>query len=192
MPQRNERLARAMSDARISNKALARAVRELSERRGAPIGCDHTSVSRWLSGTRPRGAAPDYIAEVLSSRIGRPVSLVDIGMSAADQVPATLGLVYEESPEQAVDSIGKLWRADLDQVRAIADAPMHAGAGGEAALAWLVRGEDVPQRSRGTRVGASDIAVARATVDTFAALDNRYGGGQAREALIQYLASHMT
>ena len=59
--------------------------------------------------------------------------------------------------------------------------------------AWLVRSGSDPlaELRPGTRVGAADIAVAKATVGSFAALDNRYGGGQARKALIQYLDSHM-
>jgi hypothetical protein len=37
------------------------------------------------------------------------------------------------------------------------------------------------------RIGTSDVERFRATVDVFAKLDDRYGGGHARQALIQYL-----
>jgi tetratricopeptide (TPR) repeat protein len=39
------------------------------------------------------------------------------------------------------------------------------------------------------RIGMGDVARFRATVDLFADLDDRYGGGHAREALIQYLST---
>jgi hypothetical protein len=38
-------------------------------------------------------------------------------------------------------------------------------------------------------VGIGDVERFRATVELFAQLDNRFGGGHAREALIQYLST---
>jgi hypothetical protein len=40
----------------------------------------------------------------------------------------------------------------------------------------------------GVRIDAGDVTRFRATVDMFAEMDNRYGGGHAREALIKYLS----
>jgi hypothetical protein len=42
------------------------------------------------------------------------------------------------------------------------------------------------------RIGMSDVTRFRATVDLFADLDNRFGGGHARESLIQYLSVDAT
>ena len=44
------------------------------------------------------------------------------------------------------------------------------------------------ERARGVRIGTADVKRFRATVDMFAELDDRFGGGHAREALIQYLS----
>jgi hypothetical protein len=41
----------------------------------------------------------------------------------------------------------------------------------------------------GVRIGMSDVERFRATVDMFTQLDDRFGGGQARAALIQYLST---
>jgi hypothetical protein len=43
--------------------------------------------------------------------------------------------------------------------------------------------------ARGVRIGSSDVEWFRATVDMFAKLDDRYGGGHARSALTQYLST---
>jgi hypothetical protein len=44
------------------------------------------------------------------------------------------------------------------------------------------------ERPRGALIGTGDVTRFRATVDMFAELDNRFGGGHAREALIKYLS----
>jgi hypothetical protein len=44
------------------------------------------------------------------------------------------------------------------------------------------------ERARGALIGTGDVTRFRATVDMFAELDNRFGGGHAREALIKYLS----
>ncbi|MGC0311633.1 regulator [Kitasatospora acidiphila] len=62
--------------------------------------------------------------------------------------------------------------------------PAHGGAAGPA-------GHDERPRSQraGLRVGRGDIAAVRAVGDLFRALDNAYGGGHARQALVRYLES---
>jgi hypothetical protein len=63
----------------------------------------------------------------------------------------------------------------------------------DASLQWLVgpatgpgSGGEFPD---GVRVGVSDVERFRATVELFRQLDNRFGGGHARDALIKYLKS---
>ncbi|WP_299530848.1 regulator [uncultured Streptomyces sp.] len=43
------------------------------------------------------------------------------------------------------------------------------------------------ERSTGQRVGAGDVAALRSVGDLFRSLDNAYGGGHARQALVRYL-----
>ncbi|MCZ9339417.1 regulator, partial [Streptomyces sp. TRM76130] len=42
-------------------------------------------------------------------------------------------------------------------------------------------------RGPGLRVGAGDLAALRSVGDLFRSLDDRYGGGHARQALVRYL-----
>jgi len=91
----NYRLARLMTEAGFtSHKAFARAVRKVSEEPqvGRPIGCDHTSVSRWLQGMKPRGDTALCIAAVLSRALGRQMSLADAGLGSSVSVPLDLVL----------------------------------------------------------------------------------------------------
>jgi len=59
-----------------------------------------------------------------------------------------------------------------------------------APLAWLVSGrqEQLPNSRTRVQVGAADVETIRATVDMYSEMDNRFGGGHGRRALIQYLA----
>ena len=184
--QPNERLAEAMRAAGLSNKALARRVRELSECRGRTVACDHTSVSRWLAGTTPREPTARLIAEVLSERIGRPLTLADAGLSRSEAVDPSDGLRYSDTPDSAPEVVARLWGADLREASAILSAPVNTSAWSDAALSWLLRSSR-PADTMPGGIGQSDIAGLRATVGMFAQLDNTFGGGHARKALIQFL-----
>jgi tetratricopeptide (TPR) repeat protein len=187
----NERLAAALREAAISNKALARGVRDLSIQRGTPVACDHTLVSRWLSGTVPRPATARLVAEVIATRVGRTVTLREIGFGSADQPDPTLGVAYADQPTQAVSALTQLWQYDRDEAQIIVGAPPHSGAWADAALAWLVR-TDVDsriERSIGRSVGLSDVEAIHATSEMFSQLDSRFGGAHARRSLVQYLST---
>jgi hypothetical protein len=174
-----------------SHKALARAVRKASAEAGMPVGCDHTSVSRWLHGTGPRSDTAGFIATVLSRALGRQLSLADIGMAASTQVPTDLGLDYPSSPDEAVDLVARLWHADLDEATVLVKSAPTIAPWNNASLNWLVAGVTSRPSANLTepRVGSSDVERIQTTTNLFAQLDNRFGGGHARHALIQYLAS---
>jgi tetratricopeptide (TPR) repeat protein len=190
----NERLAAALREAALSNKALARAVRDLSAQRAAPVACDHTLVSRWLGGTVPRAATARLVAKAISTRVGRTVSLREIGFGTADQPDPNLGVAYGDQPEQAVSVLGQLLQYDRDEAQIIVGAPTHSGAWADAALGWLVRADDDSrlERSTGRSVGLSDVESIRATCDMFSQLDDRFGGAHARRSLVQYLSTSAT
>ena len=65
------------------------------------------------------------------------------------------------------------------------------GAWNDASLRWLVDPVSPPEGDLpgGVRVGLGDVERFRVTVEAFAQLDDRFGGGHARPALIQYLSS---
>src|SRR5207247_7078593 len=123
--------ARLMTEAGFtSHKAFARAVRKVSEEPqvGRPIGCDHTSVSRWLQGMKPRGDTALCIAAVLSRALGRQVSLADAGLGSSVSVPPDLGLEYPPSPGDGIEIAARLWRADLEEATAVSGRSASAAA----------------------------------------------------------------
>jgi tetratricopeptide (TPR) repeat protein len=192
-PKPNHRLADVMAEANLSNKALARRVRDASVRAGKHIAADHTSVSRWLSGMQPRQHTVSVITAVLSEQLGRAIRPVDVGMAGSRAIPTSRGIQYGDDPSSSVDVLTELWRADLNQDSSVLAAPISATAWSEASLSWLVatRQDRLAARRTGTRIGPSDVATVRATTAAFAQLDNAYGGGHARRALIQFLASDL-
>jgi tetratricopeptide (TPR) repeat protein len=191
-PAPNYRLDRLMAEAGFtSHKSFARAVRSVSEESdvGRPIGCDHTSVSRWLRGMSPRTDAAQYIAIALSRALGRPVTVAEAGLSSSVAVPPDLGLDFLPVAAETVDVVTRLWRADLAEAVAMMGGRADVAAWHRAPLNWLVAAPaaEAPRYRAGVRVGSPDVVRLRATTGLFAELDNRFGGGHARHALIQYL-----
>ncbi|NED29755.1 transcriptional regulator, partial [Streptomyces anulatus] len=78
----NVLLEALIEEAGVSRAGLAGHVNRAGRARGLGLRYEHTAVSRWLKGQRPRGQVPDLICEVLAGRLGRPVGLDDIGMGA--------------------------------------------------------------------------------------------------------------
>ncbi len=190
----NDRLARLMEEAGFdSHKAFARAVLGESRRAGEPLRrCDHTYVMRWLQGMVPRGKTPLFIAAALSRALRRPVTVADAGMPLAGHLPAVdVGLAYPDSPAAAAENVALLWQADLNEVTALQRGRVDPAAWNDASLRWLL---DPGRRARedslsGPGIGRSDVERFMATVDLFVQLDNRFGGGHARESLVQYLST---
>jgi len=190
----NERLADVVRESGLSNKALARLVRDVAARHRSAIGCDHTSVSRWLGGMHPRGRTGEFLAEALSQRLGRTITLSDIGLpSESGRIAPTLGTEYSDTPEESANVLGLILQADLSGVPEFVNAPISRNAWSTASLSWLVRpgSDQLIQRPEGRRVGLADVDTFRTTVAMFEGLDNQFGGGHARTALIQYLRSDL-
>jgi hypothetical protein len=187
----NHRLADLMTAADLSRKALARGVREAAASGGVTLSTDHSLVGKWLDGTVPKGRTPYFIAQAIGARLARTVALAEIGMGAADPSPAADGLIYADDDDAGAATITALWSSDLDDHPLTVRASIEPPAWREASLRWLIGGRGRPpaERSTGRRVGAGEIAAISATVEHFASLDNRFGGGHARRALIQYLSA---
>jgi len=197
----NDRLAGVMGEAGTSRKALARAVRELSVRRGRPIGCDHTAVSRWLAGTQPRAQTVQLIADALGASTGRTVTLADIGMVVglsepvvrAAQTPASANIApasveYPATWSQSVGYSLDLWRLDTERREFLVGAAFVAGAHATPVLRWLIGGDPEEPTGTGQRlVGMPDVEAVREMTRGFQRIDNKFGGGVARDAVVRYL-----
>ncbi|MFJ4683221.1 regulator [Streptomyces sp. NPDC088789] len=206
----NRQLAALIAEAGFSNAGLARRVDQLGLEHGLDLRYDKTSVTRWLRGQQPRGTTPALIAEVFTRRLGRRLTAQDLGLDAC--APVYAGLEFAGSPEEAVDIVGGLWRKDSGSHAELRKIAFTAAGLVVPSRDWLIgkpdervgRSEQQPVRvpaqirpgvpkQRGHdraprhRVTGGDIAALRSVSDLFRALDNMYGGGHARQALVRYL-----
>lgn len=190
MADRNARLAALMQEAGFSHKSLARAIVAAAARAGEDITCDHTYVTRWLKGSIPRGNSPQVIADAIGRKLGRQLTIDDIGMgnAAVSAVQAQLGLDFAHVPDSTAKTVADLWRADLADAETLVRALPDSAAWNAASLRWIVAPPDGELTRAGNRaVGAVDVDMVRSTADAFSTLDGKFGGGHARRALIQYL-----
>ncbi|MEV2214537.1 regulator [Streptomyces sp. NPDC050997] len=206
----NRQLAALIAEAGFSNAGLARRVDQLGLEHGLDLRYDKTSVTRWLRGQQPRGTTPALIAEVFTRRLGRRLSAQDLGLDAC--APVYAGLEFAATPEEAIDIVSGLWRKDSGshaELRKIAFTP--AGlvvpsrdwligrpddrvTRGEVPLRLPPQGRPAVPRQRGQtdrgpgqKVTGGDISALRSVGELFRSLDDMYGGGHARQALVRYL-----
>ncbi|MCE7080913.1 sporulation protein [Streptomyces sp. ST2-7A] len=115
----NEKLGAVLALAGMSNAGLARRVNDLGAQRGLTLRYDKTSVARWVTkGMVPQGAAPHLIAAAISSKLGRPVHLHEIGLADTDPAPE-VGLSFPRDVDSAVRGATELYRLDSGSGRGI-------------------------------------------------------------------------
>ncbi|MEU0894221.1 hypothetical protein [Streptomyces massasporeus] len=136
MADRNARLAALMDEGGFSHKSLARAVVVAAARAGQNIACDHTYVSRWLKGAIPRGDMPRFITDAIGRKLGRQLTIDDIGMgdAAVSAIQPDLGLDFADHPETATATVADLWRADLADAEPLVRALPDSAAWNEASV----------------------------------------------------------
>jgi hypothetical protein len=186
-----------MVDAGFSHQGLARSLNDLGRARGLTgLRYDHCAVLRWVSGQRPRDPVPALLAELFSLRLGRPVSPEDLGIPT-ETTPIHLDhLARAFCPpwREVVTTVTALWRADVERRRFLLDSGFAVGAGSAGALGRLTappRGGSAAA-SGGRQIGAADVAAIRAVTRSFGELDNRFGGGEVRAAVVKYLDTGVT
>ncbi|MDT0305367.1 transcriptional regulator [Streptomyces sp. DSM 44917] len=193
--QPNERLLSLIREAGCSNAGLARRVNMCAAERGLDYRYDKTSVARWIRGQQPRGRAPEVIAEALGRKLGRQVTVDEIGMGTARQLTSSVGLHFAAGLAESVEQATELWRSDVS--RRENGEGQHPYAGGSqvapAALVepsrdWLITPADAEvARSAGQRVGTADVEAVLATTDALVNLDRRWGAGHVRPVVVHYL-----
>jgi hypothetical protein len=190
--QPNNKLAQVIVDARWSHgqvaSALVRVAAENGARELAAVSRSH--VSHWVAGSHPSGLAPVLLAEALSRRLGRIVTVADIGLAPSS--PASIAGVDWNLDTLA--SLADLGRISVDVGRR---SLLGAAAYSVAALAlpapswWTTMAGRSTQRSAlgSTAVGRGDLEAVREMALFFSRLDQRRGGGHASSAVVQYLTS---
>ncbi|MBA8945417.1 hypothetical protein ACWDY7_18500 [Streptomyces calvus] len=182
---RNEVLARTVREAGYSYAELARHVRALAEETGPAVRTNSSAVAHWVAGTRPAERTADLVAEVLSRRLGRPVTALHLGLRAAADGLTGLPVTPDELGDP-LEELVLLGRADIGRSPEMCRAPYSD------ALARLPLDLDAQSAARaGARragaAGDSEVRAVREMTELFTAVDERHGGQHGRSALVQYL-----
>jgi hypothetical protein len=115
------------------------------------------------------------------------VTTENLGMPTGT-IPIDLGQQFAQAWREGVATVTALWRADVERRTFLLESSFAVGAGSTGALRWLTTSAEGRMATRGTRrVGESDVAAIREVTRSFAELDNRFGGGRVRTAVVRYL-----
>ncbi|MFC7306317.1 transcriptional regulator [Streptomyces monticola] len=188
--QPNERLQALIQEAGCSNAGLARRVNMCGAEHGLDLRYDKTSVARWLRGQQPRGRAPAIIAEALGRKLGRTVTIDEIGMANGKNLASGVGLQFSPTVLGAIEQVCELWRSDVGRRDFLSGSTVAASALVEPSRDWLITAMDNQvARSAGPRVGRADAAAVRAMTEALVQLDHQFGSGHVRPVVVHYLNS---
>jgi hypothetical protein len=189
--QPNERLQALIQEAGCSNAGLARRVNICGAEHGLDLRYDKTSVTRWLHGQQPRGRAPGVIAEALGRRLGRAVTIDEIGMANGKDLATGIGLHFAPNVLGAIEQVSELWRSDFGRRDFLTGPTASPSALIEPSRDWLITPADAQVARTGVapRVGMSDVEAVRATTQALTDLDHRFGSGHVRPIVVHYLNS---
>jgi len=165
---------------------------------GALTGKPQGRISEWMTGKRaPQHAS--VIDEIATGLGFPPAARRALGLTAEPGITAhpsssqqlDADLAFPGTAVELSDTLTRLWRADIQDPAESQRRSLDPRAWNDASLNWLVAPPHIPAaESLGrVQVGLSDVQRFRITVGMFDQLDDRFGGGNARQALIQYLAT---
>ncbi|MFE6844400.1 transcriptional regulator [Streptomyces sp. NPDC057686] len=185
--QPNALLDALLAEAGMSHAGLAAHVNQAGRSRGLALRYEHTAVTRWLKGQRPRGQVPDLICEVLGGRLRRPVSLDDVGLGVPGQPVSAHG-----SPLSGfVDRAAALWRSDEQGRFQLLTAEAVTGTPAVIPVwEWENPPEDADvSRDGPNRIGPEHIEILRAARAHYELMYRRAGGVATRARIVRFLGS---
>lgn len=164
---------------------MATAVRAVAAECGTTLRTNKSAVEHWISGTTPRGETGRYLAVALSRRLGRLLTLADLGLQQdCEGEHDTIGLSLESDP---LDALLPMWRFELDRRRFLT-ASAYSVAAAALPLAHVM---EVAERTAAARtghtVGMAEVTAVRDMIEAFTEMDERHGGQHGRSALVSYL-----
>nr|WP_202451039.1 hypothetical protein [Streptomyces sp. SID4948] len=166
-------------------------MRRAAQNRGQSLPTD-ASVKRRIASWENGHSQPDeFYGLLLCEALELTPAELGLHHAGPGQDAQVLETRYPPSPDAAIANVDQLWRADLHGYEPLLLSEPSEPAWSDASLRWLVAPEPVPLpgvRASGNRVGLADVAMVKSTSDTFAMLDDRFGGEHARQSVIQYLS----
>lgn len=183
----NELLQRFIDEAGCTYAELAREVRTVAGEMGnTRLRTNASAVAHWVAGTRPVRSTALCLAEALSRKLGRPLTLEHLGL-VQGYAPA----VDSSSTGDVVGALVRLGKADIERHISVTVAPYSVTAALPNARAEVratvsvgngfLSGQEKPECDR--------IDAVRTTTEMFADLGKQYDGQHARSAVVQYLVS---
>ncbi|MYU06517.1 tetratricopeptide repeat protein [Streptomyces sp. SID8366] len=178
----NSRLRDVIEAIGCTYEALAKDIRRIAAENGEIFQTNKSAVSHWVNGTRqPTGRTGQYLAEALSRRAGRTITLAEIGLRAPEAAVAD-----EPDPVLAATDLG---RADVERRRFLAVAAFTtAGVAMPLFYDHDATARMLRARTGSALVGMEDVEVVRQITAAFSAADERLGGGHGLTTVTAYLA----
>ncbi|MGW2305423.1 Tat pathway signal protein [Streptomyces sp. NPDC001809] len=191
MARRNDELAAVISETGWSQPVVAAAVVRVAAEAGIEelLTVKRSHIAMWVAGTRPRGRAADILRETLSRRLGRPLTLGEIGL-AVDLSDTVTGSEWDTDTLTTLVDLGRN-SMDRERRRLLTGAAAYSVGG--LALPRDPWWDEAPHRARSRkvglnrRVGESEARAVREMTEFFARRDQRHGGVDGRTALYQYI-----
>lgn len=184
----NDRLQQLIRESGASSKALAWRVNQLAHEQGQKTCYTHTSVANWTRrGTLPTPAVRPLIARALSERLGRSISLDEIGMPPDDLDDEAMGLDFPRDPSEAICAATRFW-STVDRRHLLTAGLLIAGYA-TPVRRWLTVPAD-PDAGQSTtiartaQVGEGDVNELLAAAEDARWWDSRYGGGNWRHSAL--------
>lgn len=184
MSEPNFLLDALLDEARISYAGLASRLNK-----GRQTRYDHTAVARWIRDHAiPRGDAPSLICEIIGPKVGRVLTIADIGMDRTNDHHGELPL------RNVLDHATALWRGDTKHSEYVRKTALLRGAAAIAPVfEWENPPDDFDVSNRGTvRVGASDVQRIRDARHRYEQMYRRVGGVPVRPRVVAFLNSYAT
>jgi tetratricopeptide (TPR) repeat protein len=185
----NVKLAAVMNQAGVTNSGLARRVVDLAAAHGVHRRYTHIDVRRWLDGVQPKGVIPAVIAETLSAKLGRHVSVADIGLHSGDEVLLARSGEYPLTVADAVAAVQAVVGADRPGVQLPGAEAVEGAAWSDLMVQWLLTPDQRPPAIQGT--AGSDVRALEMALEMFGRLDYQFGGGYARSALVEFIRAEV-
>ncbi|MEU1945710.1 MULTISPECIES: hypothetical protein [unclassified Streptomyces] len=183
----NEDLRRLIHEAAWTLDQFATAVNRVGAEAGASMHYDKTTVSKWLSGHKPRAPVRGFALEALSRRLGRPVTHEEAGI----EPDSTAGSCTP--PGQSLDTLEALintGKADMDPARrTVLARSLYSAALAVPAFQDVAGRIEHQAQGRTTKIGAGEVATVRTMTARIADILDELGGTHARPMAAAFLVN---